>query len=1705
MKGKSLMAVALLLCVSLFFSLISVGAINTESVTDNATDSGYAEVVGSDANSSDLEISHKEKIDKSVIKEIEKQIEEPEKVADTIKDIESVPTYNEAVRTALDEYYEKGSEEDVELLTDNLDERSDTIVENYQNADEERKQDETQLGYTTGEVLVVMKSDVKVEDIPSLIADERMEVICTEDFADGRTLAKIRISYEDTVDKAIEKLSKNEHIDFVQKNLTYKTLGILAEELSNDFYTDQLFHLNAINAPDAWDFIEGVPHEKIKVGIIDTGVQLDHPDLQNVINRDLSVRITSDGIYAPLKGDNGIHGTHVSSIVAGEINNNIGVAGVASAVNNDVVELVEIGSDTGTGSSLSCFVIYKAILYAIDHNIRVINMSLGGNTDPDNIFQSAVDLAVKSGCVVVCAAGNESSNDYHYPSDCNGAVSVIALDKDCKTKADYSNFGGIRNKISAPGTGIIGCVPENSPVYNYTKGYEALSGTSMATPIVTATVGMMLSVNPRLTNSKIKEILYNTADDINTSGYDEETGFGVVNVYKAVKGSYEASSEDAPTDIKISPSRITLEKGGSAKLSASVTATGDYKNVYFHSDDTGVAKIDQDGVISGVATGETVVTACTENSITAKCKVVVVADKNNILSEPKVEPIQTGAYTGARINWEKVNGADYYQLYASSEKNGDYKYIGSTFLTSYSANLGEGGEEVPASNVTFYKIRAISNSSAVTDSQNSQTIAYVYVGQNPTLKVEQIDEQGCGKGMFLHWGAITSAYLYRTDNTTGERKLLETFPENYLTHYYYDTTLVVGKSYTYELKLFTEYDGVEYSEITDSFSFEYLGDDPIDYSYPTGDINKAYYNRDYEISLNYKTFSDYNINSVLCSEDNGKTWFVSARTITSNDGYSIFGMSEGEYEDGKTYLFKYKNYENQLFGTYRTASPYSNVVSVTLPKALDVPKPYAQYLTNGVALINWQNVEDADYYTVYRKDIGTGKWEVIERENTTCFLYDYNVEPGKIYYYRVNATKINPDFKAMDITNNRALDVEINPQVSDYSKVQTLNTGVDNNYIYFADFDIIPEQNYTGQEITPQPRVTMEGKTLEYGVDYSLEYIDNVEAGTAYCKVVGIGEYKGAKVLSFAIRNNVVPKTYNVTYLDDEGSVIEVQKVNYGEKPIEPNPPYKFGYRFIGWNNSVTEINRDTTITACYEKIKKPCKVTFLDKDNRVISVQSVESGESATAPTPNSYSGYEFTGWDKDYSKITHNVKIRSKYKAISFGGGDGSRENPFIISNRYHLDLFSEMVNKNSYYSSACYKITEDIVYNDLADFEVWGGDGKTNEVVSPENIWTPVGNSKYPFRGTLDGGGHTIIGLYTFTDSSDIGLIGYCENAVIKNIGVMKSYFATSRNNVGGIIGRLKATASSKVINCFTRDSYICGSTRSGGLIGVVESENATEETIILNCYSDNCNVRGTWEGEVGGLVAIISTTNTSLRMNNCYAFNTLYVNGGSGTVEECSFGELIGRIDSESYKNTNINNCYCGKDTYPYGNADTEDFSDVFYYGYAIKGIKTLSDSEIKDITSYSLVPFVSYNVLTELSENVWRYETAPPTLYFEKQWYSVSYYCNGELYGKSYYKEGDEITPPVLPQLDNGEVYSWSNLPEIMPNKDIEIQGESIVYGDTNGDGKVSIADVTALQKAIAGLITFDDGQKIASDYNFDGVVDIADGKAIQSFCVKKFG
>lgn len=273
----------------------------------------------------------------------------------------------------------------------------------------------------------------------------------------------------------------------------------------------------ALNLQYAWDRIQAFNGWSISrgsastvVAIVDSGVQLDHPDLVNKLVS--GIDLVEPG--TPPDDRNG-HGTHVAGIVAAQTNNGIGVAGTCPACR---IMPVRVLNDSGSGTDAN---VANGIIYAANNGAKVINMSLGGpNTSA--VLENAVNYAWSKGVLVACAAGNDGQSTPEYPAGFANCLSVGATDSD-DNSASYSNYGTWVD-LAAPGSAVYSTYINSS--------YEWRDGTSMATPYVAGVAGLLASQG--LTNAQIRDRLYATADRIPGTG--ARWSHGRLNLLRAVSG-----------------------------------------------------------------------------------------------------------------------------------------------------------------------------------------------------------------------------------------------------------------------------------------------------------------------------------------------------------------------------------------------------------------------------------------------------------------------------------------------------------------------------------------------------------------------------------------------------------------------------------------------------------------------------------------------------------------------------------------------------------------------------------------------------------------------------------------------------------------------------------------------------------------------------------------------------------------------------------------------------------------------------------------------------------------------------------------------------------------------------------------------------------------------------------------------------------------
>jgi subtilisin len=337
-----------------------------------------------------------------------------------------------------------------------------------------------------------------------------------------------------------------------------------------------------IGAPNVWNITKGQADVNgdgigdVQVAVIDTGVDYNHPDLSKNIAwciATLNGQITND-CY-----DGNGHGTHVIGTIAALLDGQ-GVVGVAPEVKIYAIKALD---DNGQGY-------ISDIVAAIDQAIKgpdgvidkdsdgvvagdpdddapeVISMSLGGSSDVPELHD-IIQKAYQLGIVVVAAAGNEGASSPAYPAAYPEVIAVGAIDNN-----EQVPYWSNRNpEVAAPGVDILSTWPGGE--------YKTLSGTSMATPHVSATVALMqaarlshgLPILPPgsfddMSNTTVRGILHLTAKDLGAAGYDELYGYGAIQADKAVEMAIGSSSSGGGGGSEPAPSPQPPSSGTETQL-----------------------------------------------------------------------------------------------------------------------------------------------------------------------------------------------------------------------------------------------------------------------------------------------------------------------------------------------------------------------------------------------------------------------------------------------------------------------------------------------------------------------------------------------------------------------------------------------------------------------------------------------------------------------------------------------------------------------------------------------------------------------------------------------------------------------------------------------------------------------------------------------------------------------------------------------------------------------------------------------------------------------------------------------------------------------------------------------------------------------------------------------------------------------------------
>jgi len=337
-------------------------------------------------------------------------------------------------------------------------------------------------------------------------------------------------------------LAKNPNFTFVEENF-------LAQEMitPNDPRFPSQWHHTKIITPSAWE--TSVGSVAIPIAILDSGIDPDHPDLAAKLMPGYNFVARNNDTH-DVRG----HGTAVAGSAAAIGDNAEGIAGIAW--NNPLMPLV-VNDSTGYASYSN---ISSAIIYAVDHGAKIINISTAGSSSSSTL-NNAVNYAWDHGVLVFAAAANNNTSARYYPAACANAVAVAATDM-ADNKASFSNYGDWID-LTAPGVSIL--------TTNNGGGYGSWSGTSFSSPITAGLAALTWSANPQLTHQEILQILKSTAVDLGASGFDSTFGHGRINAYSAMMEAMNfqpVSDTEAPSVTLTSPGNNQTVTGN-----VSITAT----------------------------------------------------------------------------------------------------------------------------------------------------------------------------------------------------------------------------------------------------------------------------------------------------------------------------------------------------------------------------------------------------------------------------------------------------------------------------------------------------------------------------------------------------------------------------------------------------------------------------------------------------------------------------------------------------------------------------------------------------------------------------------------------------------------------------------------------------------------------------------------------------------------------------------------------------------------------------------------------------------------------------------------------------------------------------------------------------------------------------------------------------------------------------
>ncbi|OGF21170.1 hypothetical protein A2316_03510 [Candidatus Falkowbacteria bacterium RIFOXYB2_FULL_38_15] len=398
-------------------------------------------------------------------------------------------------------------------------------------------------------------------------------------FKNKEGIKKIILENGDNVQAAIKKYNNRSDVEFAEPNYILESQTISKD----DPYFSKQWYLDKVNVKGGWERSSG--SKDIVVAVLDTGVDIDHPDLaDNIwvnmgeipddgIDNDRNIYVDDVNGWDFVAGDNnprpdfkewyftkeGInHGTIIAGVISAIGNNSRGIAGVAF---ESKIMPVRVLDSAGSGDVLT---VIEGIDYAVEKGADVINLSFIGSGFSKSLFLS-LERAYKAGVVVVAAIGNLGISGKnldeeplypvcYYGADGENIVMGVAAVDENDQKASFSNYGTKCVDVSAPGTDFWSTVAYNPGEVGFEEYYSGgWSGSSVAAPLVSGTAALIKAINPSLGVQEIRNLITVNSDNIDNlnSEYRGKLGKGRLNIGRTMEAAY----------LTVESSPFPLQKG----------------------------------------------------------------------------------------------------------------------------------------------------------------------------------------------------------------------------------------------------------------------------------------------------------------------------------------------------------------------------------------------------------------------------------------------------------------------------------------------------------------------------------------------------------------------------------------------------------------------------------------------------------------------------------------------------------------------------------------------------------------------------------------------------------------------------------------------------------------------------------------------------------------------------------------------------------------------------------------------------------------------------------------------------------------------------------------------------------------------------------------------------------------------------------------